>query len=53
VNAVFYLLQAGCQWRMLPRDFPPRSTVYVTSGPGSLPGSGRTSTTWSEMAREN
>jgi transposase len=28
VNGLFYLLQAGCQWRMLPRDFPPRSTVY-------------------------
>jgi transposase len=28
VDAIFYLLQAGCQWRMLPRDFPPRSTVY-------------------------
>ena len=28
VNAIFYLLQPGCQWRMLPRDFPPRSTVY-------------------------
>ena len=28
VDAVFYLLQTGCQWRMLPRDFPPRSTVY-------------------------
>jgi transposase len=28
VNAIFYLLQAGCQCRMLPRDFPPRSTVY-------------------------
>jgi transposase len=28
VNAIFYLLQAGCQWRMLPRDFPPRGTVY-------------------------
>ena len=28
VNAVFHLLQTGCQWRMLPRDFPPRSTVY-------------------------
>jgi transposase len=28
VNAVFYLLQTGCRWRMLPRDFPPRSTVY-------------------------
>ena len=25
---MFYLLQPGCQWRMLPRDFPPRSTVY-------------------------
>ena len=21
VNAVFYLLQTGCPWRMLPRDF--------------------------------
>ncbi len=28
VNAIFYLLRAGCQWRMPPRDFPPRSTVY-------------------------
>ena len=28
VDAIFYLLQTGCQWRMLPRDFPPRSTVY-------------------------
>ncbi len=28
VNAIFYLLQAGCQWRMLPLDFPPRSTVH-------------------------
>jgi transposase len=37
VNAVFYLLQAGCQWRMLPRDFPPRSTGLPPSGgPGSL-----------------
>ena len=28
VNAIFYLLQTGCQWRMLPRDFPPHGTVY-------------------------
>jgi transposase len=27
VNAVFYIAQAGCQWRMLPKDFPPYSTV--------------------------
>ena len=27
VNAILYLLRAGCPWRMLPTDFPPRSTV--------------------------
>src|SRR6056297_322412 len=27
-DAIFHLLQAGCQRRMPPRDFPPRSTVY-------------------------
>ena len=27
VNAIFYLLATGCQWRALPKDFPPRSTV--------------------------
>jgi hypothetical protein len=36
VNAIFYLLQAGCQWRMLPRDFPPPSTVYGYFRAGSL-----------------
>jgi transposase len=28
VDAIFQLLQTGCQWRMPPRDFLPRSTVY-------------------------
>jgi putative transposase len=28
VNAILYLLRTGCQWRLLPKDFPPRSTVY-------------------------
>ena len=23
VNAIFYLLRTGCQWRLLPREFPP------------------------------
>jgi putative transposase len=27
VNAVLYLVKTGCQWRMLPNDFPPWSTV--------------------------
>ncbi len=28
VNAILYLVRTGCQWRMLPTDFPPRSTVW-------------------------
>src|SRR4051795_9229259 len=28
VDAVFYVLRTGCQWRYLPRDFPPKSTVW-------------------------
>lgn len=27
VNAVLYLASTGCQWRQLPKDFPPVSTV--------------------------
>jgi putative transposase len=27
VDAIFYIVQSGCQWRMLPKDFPPYSTV--------------------------
>ena len=27
VNAIFYIAQSGCHWRMLPRDFPPFTTV--------------------------
>ena len=27
VDALFYLLRAGCPWRMLPKDFPPMTTV--------------------------
>jgi transposase len=27
VNAILYLASTGCQWRLLPKDFPPVSTV--------------------------
>jgi putative transposase len=27
VDAIFYILRSGCQWRMLPHDFPPWGTV--------------------------
>jgi len=27
LNGIFYLLKTGCQWRMLPKDFPNWKTV--------------------------
>jgi transposase len=27
VDAIFYISQSGCQWRLLPKDFPPFTTV--------------------------
>ena len=27
VEAILYVSASGCQWRMLPKDFPPMSTV--------------------------
>ena len=27
-DAIRYLLKTGCQWRMLPSEFPPRSTDF-------------------------
>ena len=27
-DAILYLLRTGCQWRQLPADFPPWSTVH-------------------------
>ena len=28
LNAILYVLSTGCQWRALPKDFPPYSTVH-------------------------
>ena len=28
VNGVMYILSTGCQWRAIPKDLPPRSTVH-------------------------
>jgi transposase len=28
LDAVFYVVRTGCQWRCLPREYPPWPTVY-------------------------
>ena len=28
INGLMYVLSTGCQWRAMPKDFPPKSTVY-------------------------
>jgi transposase len=28
MNGVLYILSTGCQWRYIPEDLPPRSTIY-------------------------
>jgi transposase len=28
VNGIMYILSTGCQWRAIPKDLPPRSTVF-------------------------
>ena len=28
MNGIMYVLSTGCQWRAIPKDLPPRSTVH-------------------------
>lgn len=28
INGLLYILVTGCQWRQIPKDLPPRSTLY-------------------------
>ena len=28
VNGIMYVLSTGCQWRAIPKDLPPRSTLF-------------------------
>ncbi len=28
INAIFYVVTTGCQWRMLPNEYPPWQSVY-------------------------
>ena len=46
VNAVFYLVKTGCQWRNLPSDFPNWKTVYTFFRRACING------TWDKIQRE-
>jgi hypothetical protein len=39
LNGIFYVLWTGCQWKALPKDLPPKSTVR--SIPPRIGGSGQ------------
>jgi transposase len=28
INGLMYILATGCQWRAIPKDLPPKSTIY-------------------------
>jgi transposase len=28
LNAIFYVLATGCQWKVSPKDLPPKSTAH-------------------------
>jgi len=28
INGVFYVMKTGCQWRFLPKEYPPWKSVY-------------------------
>jgi transposase len=32
LNGIFYVLWTGCQWKALPKDLPPKSTVHEIKG---------------------
>ena len=53
VNALFYIARTGCQWRMLPRDFPHYSTVqrYFYAWRDEALGNGSISTCCCRRAR--
>jgi transposase len=32
LNGLLYVLSTGCQWRAIPKDLPPRSTIFYYFG---------------------
>src|SRR6266436_5025885 len=55
VNGLMYILSTGCQWRAIPKDLPPKSSVYDSSicGPMTAHWSGSTTRFMSSVANEH
>ena len=51
-NAIFYLLRTGCQWRLLPREFPRPGTVYHYFRAWKDPGSRPMKIEWARQLRD-
>ncbi|GIX04308.1 MAG: hypothetical protein KatS3mg114_0177 [Planctomycetaceae bacterium] len=41
LNAILFVVRTGCQWRQLPRDFPPWKSVYTVFGRWRIAGVGK------------
>ena len=53
-DAIQFLLATGCQWRLLPRCFPPFTTVRTDSGTGRVgSGSGADSSDYRQPVGED
>ena len=52
LNAIFYVLSTGCQWKALPKDLPPKSTAhyYLCCGIGMTRWSASTTRSTSRRA---
>src|SRR5271165_4194458 len=53
VNGLMYILSTGCQWRAIPKDLPPKSSVYGTSICGHMTAHWNESTTRSINSAAN
>jgi transposase len=38
INGIFYVMRAGCPWRLVPRDVPPWGRFTAGSPPGATTG---------------
>ena len=53
VNGLMYVLSTGCQWRAIPKDLPPRSSVYDYFDLWTYDGNESTTRSMNSVAKES